>query len=93
MILTVKCINIQERACGLDLPDYPYIYFPILLPDKYNYTVCVRECPVFEGTNWPDNISCANNSAVPSCNRNCFDYDFSNASTLKNFPPKSINTS
>jgi hypothetical protein len=35
----------DTKACGLDYPDYPYIYFPILSPDYYNYTVCVKECP------------------------------------------------
>lgn len=32
-------------ACGIDYPDYDYLYFPILHPDYYNHTVCVKNCP------------------------------------------------
>ena len=39
-------ILIIGKACKLDYPDYPYIYFPILHPNFYNYTTCVKSCPV-----------------------------------------------
>ena len=57
-----------ERACGLDYPEYPYIYFPILHPDYYNHTVCVASCP--ENVSFlaqPSSLACQPNALVPSC--------------------------
>jgi hypothetical protein len=52
-----------EKACGLDYPEYPFIYFPILSPNYYNYTTCVKECPSFDGLNF-STIQCKTNHLI-----------------------------
>jgi hypothetical protein len=77
---------LSGKACGLDYPEYPFIYFPIIHPDYYNYTTCVKECPQFEGLQFPI-IECKTNHLIRSCERNCFNFDFSDPASLTSFPP------
>lgn len=68
------------KACGLDLPGYDYIYFPILSPNYYNHTVCVNQCP----SDYNSTVSCSNNSIVTSCSSNCG--SFSSLTSYSSFP-------
>lgn len=79
MILMVVILSMLGKACGLDYPDYPVIYFPILLPDYYNHTVCIKSCPT--NVSWPGeqpaSLPCQTNSNVTSCVTNCGNFNFS----------------
>ena len=57
----------KEKACGLDYPDYPYLYFPILSEGYFNHTVCVKECPKLESINKKIQLDCQTNSLIRSC--------------------------
>ena len=35
----------SNKSCGIDYPDYPYLYWPVPLPDQLNRTTCVESCP------------------------------------------------
>lgn len=36
----------EGKGCGVDYPDYPYIYFVSPEYDNLWRTVCVKNCPV-----------------------------------------------
>lgn len=57
-----------DKACGVDYPEYPLVYFAT--PDsRYLYrTVCVRECPMESpAAALPSALDCQPNSEVTSC--------------------------
>ena len=68
----VYYIIIKGKACGLDLVDYPYLYFVLPYGDYFNRTVCVKECPAYtsEATK-PTSLNCSANQLVTSCNAKC----------------------
>ena len=54
------------KGCGVDYPDYPYIYFASPHADSLWVTVCVSACP----TESDSSLKCQTNSVVTSCNPN-----------------------
>jgi hypothetical protein len=52
----------DRRACGLDLPDHPYLYLASPFPDLPN-SVCVHSCP---GPG-DSSLDCVPNSVVDQC--------------------------
>jgi hypothetical protein len=35
-----------DRACGVDYPDFPFIYFAYPSEKYLHRTVCVKQCPI-----------------------------------------------
>jgi hypothetical protein len=52
------------KGCGIDYPQYPYIYFASPHVDSLWVTVCVSACPVGSDTA----LKCQPNSVVTGCN-------------------------
>ena len=51
------------KACGLNYPNYPYIYFPSPQYNSLWVTTCVSQCP----TSNTATVNCQPNSVVKSC--------------------------
>jgi len=51
------------KGCGLDYPNYPYIYFASPHADSLWVTVCVSKCPIQTDTV----LACQPNSLVKTC--------------------------
>jgi hypothetical protein len=55
----------SNRSCGYDIPDKPYLYFPLPLPGSLNISTCVSQCP--SGNPLPESLDCDVSAAVPNC--------------------------
>lgn len=74
-----------------DYTAYPYIYFPIPVPGKTNYRVCVKSCPTIPltGSTLPTSLDCMTNSYVQNCTAktgidltSLYSFDSSNVSVV-----------
>ncbi len=65
------------RSCGIDLPDYPYIYFATPTKGYLNRTTCVKKCPVYANETMREtlNLDCVPNKIVQSCIRSDVEID------------------
>lgn len=59
-----KAYDPDGKGCGVDYPDYPYIYFASPSIDSLWVTVCVSECPKAGDSS----LKCQTNSVVNTCN-------------------------
>ena len=51
----VAMYDTNNKACGIDLPNYPYMYYPYVTTANLtlflNARVCVAACPQTDGSN------------------------------------------
>ena len=43
----IAVYDASKSACGLDLPNLPYLYFVFPVNGYTNHTTCVENCPMY----------------------------------------------
>ncbi|KAM3134855.1 hypothetical protein pb186bvf_013024 [Paramecium bursaria] len=59
-------------ACGIDYPNFPYLYWALPYGQYYNRTTCVQFCPNYTTSQQaPVTLTCQTNKLVTSCLSKC----------------------
>ena len=82
------------RSCGIDLVDYPYIYFATPWKGYFNRTICVKSCPVYHSEEERKNITlqCVPNHIVLNCSSS-ENYEITSNFSFSNLDSATLNSS